>query len=284
LSSEAKPNLKRPLPSGRTYDQLLNHYQVEKNLARRLKQSRREERSEILSTMYDELFREVPDHPRLTRRKDRHKSELTSVEKMALVRVFLGGASNFLEFAPGDCKFAMGLTEQVDTVYGVDVSDQREPHTVTPGNFKLILYDGYSIDRIEPGSIDVAFSDQLIEHIHPEDTALHFELAARLLRKGGMYVFRTPHAQTGPHDVSKYFSDHAEGFHLKEWTYTEIVGVIRRAGFSSVKCYRFAKRRTLRLPYFYFASLEWLFDHLPPHFVRRPANLLISSLYATAIK
>lgn len=60
--------LKHPPPPGRTEEQLRNHYLVEKSIAERLKRANREERKRIYREMYDELFRKVPDHPRLTRR------------------------------------------------------------------------------------------------------------------------------------------------------------------------------------------------------------------------
>ena len=75
---------------------------------------------------------------------------------------------------------------------------------------------------IDEESLDIVFSDQLIEHFHPEETELHFRLVNRILKKGGKYIFRTPHALTGPHDISKYFCDEPEGFHLKEWTFSEL--------------------------------------------------------------
>ena len=80
-----------------------------------------------------------------------------------------------------------------------------------------MVYDGYTLP-LDDACHDVVFSDQLIEHLHPEDTELHFGLVHRLLAPGGTYLFRTPHALCGPHDVSRWFSDTPQGFHLKEWT------------------------------------------------------------------
>ena len=55
--------IRKPLPSNRSYDQVLNHYLIEKALATKLKAADRESRKKIYSSMYNELFSKVPDHP-----------------------------------------------------------------------------------------------------------------------------------------------------------------------------------------------------------------------------
>ncbi len=59
--------LRKPLPSNRSYSQVLNHYHVEKSLASQLKNANRESRKHIYRSMHDELFSKVPDHPRLVK-------------------------------------------------------------------------------------------------------------------------------------------------------------------------------------------------------------------------
>ena len=197
--------------------------------------------------MYDELFAKVPDHPRLTRRDDPALTARVNRRKLRLLRPFLEAAGSFLEFGPGDCRFAFDVAARVEKVYAVDIADQIGPGVEWPDNFELVVYDGYDLDL--PGSsIDVAFSDQLIEHLHPEDTKHHFKTVHRLLKPGGVYTFRTPHRLTGPHDVSRYFSDQPECFHLKEWSYGELAGLLKRLGYRSVAAYWFAKGLRVRVP------------------------------------
>ena len=57
------------LLDSRSPDRIRHHYEVERELAARLRASNREERTVLFQTLYDELFRRVPDHPRLTRRE-----------------------------------------------------------------------------------------------------------------------------------------------------------------------------------------------------------------------
>lgn len=277
-------NLKKPLPPNRSYEQILNHYLVEKSIANRLKESSREERKLIYKTMYEELFNKVPDHPRLTRRNSEQLTAKANKDKFSLIHRFLDKSSVFVEFAPGDCRFAFEVANHVKYVYGIDISDQRNPTDNVPENFKLIVYDGYNLNEIESNSIDILFSDQLIEHFHPEDTKLHLELVHRILKVGGKYIFRTPHSLSGPYDVSVFFCDEAECFHLKEWTYTEIKTLLMDLKYSDFRTRWRGKGIDLRLPYNYFAMCEQILGLFPKRYIKKVAKYLIPSLYGVAIK
>ncbi|MDD5217273.1 MAG: class I SAM-dependent methyltransferase [Candidatus Omnitrophica bacterium] len=276
--------LKKALPQGRTYEQVKNHYLVEKSIAEKIKQSKREERKLIYATMYGSLLRQVPDHPRLTRRGDAPLLLREVRSKLVLVKRFLRPSSTFVEFAPGDCRFSMAVAKYVKRVWGVDISDQSIRSAKAPDNFRLIVYDGYTLEGIEEGSVDVIFSDQLIEHIHPEDTQLHFELAYRLLKEQGVYVFRTPHSFSGPHDISQYFSDEPQGFHLKEWTYRELKPLLKKAGFSRMNSYGQVKGVLFRTPYAGIELCERGLGVFPKRVIRMVAKYLIPSIDIVAMK
>ena len=156
--------------------------------------------------------------------------------RMRLLRPFLTPETVFLEFAPGDCRLAFEVSRTVGRAYGADISDQTGQAADVPPNFELIVFDGFSLD-LPAESVDLAFSYQLLEHIHPEDAVLHLETVARLLRPGGRYVFSTPH------DISRHFSDEPLGFHLKEWTYREMGDLLSRTGFSNWYTFRLGRPR-----------------------------------------
>lgn len=276
--------LRRPLPANRNLEQLTNHYLVEKSIAERLMKADRERRKQIYATMYDELFRKVPDHPRLHRRGNEELTSKTNRSKLGFVKRFIDSSTVFLEYAPGDCRFLVEIAGQVRYAYGLDIADQRRPGERVPENFHLVIYDGYTVEEIPSGSVDVIFSNQLIEHFHPEDTKLHFALAHRLLKPGGRYAFRTPHAATGPHDISKYFSDVPEGFHLKEWNYREIRRLLREVGFSRFQPFWDRREVTIRVPIWYFTFVEPLLGRLPKRYTRNLARFLLPALSGVAIK
>lgn len=277
MGSAEHPSLLQPAPPGRTYESLLNHFNRERAIADRLRAADRPGRKQLYQTMYDELFRAVPDHPRLSRRDDTALTKRVNRTKSRLLRPFMRPDAVFLEFGAGDCRFSFEMAEQFREVHAVDIADQIGATITPPSNFTLTVYDGYNL-ALPDSSIDVAFSDQLIEHLHPEDTAQHFELLYRLLKPGGVYVLRTPHRLTGPHDVSRYFSERAQGFHLKEWTYGELSALLQGLGFSSAKSYWFGKGLMLPAPLFVIRPIEWAFARASYNVRRRLLPFLLPSL------
>jgi hypothetical protein len=270
------------MTSGRSTDSLRHHFEVEREIARRLMAADREGRREIYRTMYDELFERVPDHPRLTRRSDPARTEAANREKMAWLAPFLRDGMVVGEFAPGDCMFARSLAPRVERIIGIDISDQRGPVDF-PDNFELMVYDGYELP-LSDDLLDLMFSDQLLEHLHPEDTKHHLELVRSKLRPGGCYLIRTPHALTGPHDISKHFSEYPEGFHLKEWTYTELIRLLKQVGFRRVRTYISIRSRARRLPKLYFNAVEFLLKPLPRGLQRSLGHVLLKQVLLTATK
>ncbi len=276
--------LLRPLPPTRSYQQVLNHFQVEKALADRLKRADPQTCKRIYATMYDELFAKVPDHPRLTLRESAAELRVRIGKKLALCRRFVTPKTHFVEFGAGDCALSVALSRYAARVSAVDISDQRSADLVCPENFRLVVYDGSAISEIAAASVDTVFSDQLIEHFRPEDTLAHFELVHRLLVPGGIYVFRTPHRFTGPHDVSMYFSDEPQGFHLKEWTYEELRSALAQVGFRQFRTYYSAYKILVRLPALYYRACEALLGPLPSRLRRFMSRYFIHTICIAAVK
>jgi ubiquinone/menaquinone biosynthesis C-methylase UbiE len=220
----------------RTPERLRHHYEVEKELASRLRASTREERPALFKELYNELFDRVPDHPRLTRQESEVGNARRVQNQLNLLRSFLKPGHTLVEFAPGDGRLAAAAAQWVGSdgrVIGVDISDQRAGGLTVPANFDLVVYDGYHLDL--PDSVaDVVFSYQFLEHLHPEDINLHFELANRLLKPGGWYVLSTPHRFSGPHDIGRHFGRELVCFHFQEWTYGSMERTVRAAGFEEL--------------------------------------------------
>ena len=276
--------LKKTPKAGRTPEQIRRHYEVEKRLARKLKETQsREDRKTLYRTMYDKLFEEVPDHPRLQGLRSRIDERRVILSKSTCVERFLDKSATIVEFGPGDCNFLLSICDRVKKAYGVDISDQRDLSKKTPSNFELIVYDGYD-PKIEAASADLVFSDQLIEHIHPDDIQDHFRMVKQILRPGGRYVFRTPHRFSGPHDVSGFFSDDAEGFHLCEWTYFDLKRIVSACGYSRWESYWCAKRIFAKIPVCVFCLLESILDRLPKRLKKMATRVLLPSITAAAIK
>jgi len=274
--------LKRKLPADRTLEQVKHHYLVEKAIAKRLRESSREQRAAMYATMYDELFARVPDHPRLKRRESEKATSSANKSKWRLIGDHIGSSSVFVEFAPGDGRFAFEVCGRAKFVYGIDISDQTGA-VERPANFQLILYDGYELDLGDERA-DVVFSDQLIEHLHPEDTPLHFLSVRRILKQRGKYIFRTPHRFCGPSDHSRYFSDEAEGFHLKEWTYEELFQLLEGQNWSAKRSYWSIRGKRIRVPTACFVLIERVLKRVPVRVRRTISRLLLPAIVILAVK
>lgn len=267
----------------RTFEQLRNHYEVERELAERLLNSSRDERKILFSSLYEELFERVPDHPRLTRRDTPERNASAVDARLRLLLPHLSGDMQFLEFAPGDCRLAYEICPLVQRVTAVDISDQRSLVDEPPGNFDLMLYDGYTLD-VPDSSIDIVFSYQFLEHLHPEDVDVHLENVVRVLKEGGVYIFDTPHRFSGPHDISGAFGNKLECLHFQEWTYREMFKLVCRHGFS--RCYAYAGGRVRRGRLLNFLKLgaELLVGMLPSRLTKFCSARLFQGVTIMAVK
>ena len=276
--------MKHPAPPPRrTPDQLRNHYEVERALAARLKATRTwEERAQIFSTMYEELFAKVPDHPRLTIRTSPEDERVQVDRQIALLRGSLTPQAEYVEFGAGTCALAFALSRRVRRARVVEIVDQIPAGVERPPNFELVLYDGHNLD-LPDASADVVFSNQFVEHLHPDDAAWHFSTVHRILRPGGRYVLTTPERWTGPHDISRGFSDTAQGFHLEEWTYGELREAARRAGFRRCAATWVVKGNPVGAPFAAMLASEWSLSKLPLGPRRRIGRYLIPLVVVTLL-
>ncbi len=234
------PQLRRkPVPSEtRSPEQLHQQYLVEKELAARLKNASERERGTLYSETYDELYRRVPHHPQLSNKVSPAEQSRRIARQLSFLSSWLKLDTVFLEIGAGDCALSFAVAKKVAKVYGLDVSESVTYSATKPDNFTLILSDGTSIPLPE-GEVTLAFSNQLMEHLHPEDALRQLRNIHSALAPGGSYICLTPNRLTGPHDISRYFDPVATGFHLKEYTCNELIDLFREVGFKSVhQCFR----------------------------------------------
>ena len=238
------------------------HYRIERELADRLRNASREERSTLYAAVYDELFRRLPAHPQLASKQDPAARAAEVASQMAALRRFLTPRTTLLEIGAGDCALSLAAAPQVQRAIALDVSANITQGVAAPTNFSLLLSDGRGIP-VPAGSIDVAYSNQLMEHLHPDDAREQLSSIVDALAPGGVYLCITPNRISGPHDVSRAFDDQATGFHLKEYTAGELARLFRDAGFSRVWAMMGARRRLAAMPVAALGALENVLDVLP---------------------
>lgn len=264
---------KREEPQLRTPEQLREHYLIEKDLAKKLRYGAREERRRLYPMIYDELYQRVPLHPLLTRKKSPEETRIAIASQMRFLNRFLLPDQTFLEVGAGDCALSLAAAQYVRKVYAIDVSTKITGLSTTPQNFQLVISDGVSID-VPSNSITLAYSNQLMEHLHPDDAIEQLENIFKALAPGGRYVCITPNCLGGPCDISRYFDDEATGLHLREYTVTELSHLFRRVGFPRVSAYLGIKGIFFKLPLIVWRLCEAVLGKLPNGLRRRLTDRL----------
>lgn len=247
--------------NGEDVDRFRHHYEVEREIAQRLRSAPREERRHLYTAAYDELFARVPEHPQLRERAEGPRPG-DAEDQWRFLRRFVSNDTRLLEIGAGDCALAARAAARVASVIALDVSPTILACGHVPDNVERRLTDGIDLP-VEDASVSVAYSSQLMEHLHPDDSRDQLASIARALQPGGVYVCVTPNRLTGPHDVSRYFDDEACGLHLKEYTVTELEQLFRAAGFRQVRAYVGTRGVFVRAPLGLMRAVERLVDSLP---------------------
>jgi SAM-dependent methyltransferase len=248
--------------SDRNLADLRRHYEVERALGDRLRTLPAAERRAMYGEIYNELFARVPDHPQLTRKVSPERSREKTAAEFRLIRKFITPDSEFLEIGAGDGAVSLHVAKHVRRVTALDVSDIILKDITAPANVRLLVFDGCEIP-LEPSSIDVAYSNQVIEHLHPDDAALQMSSLLRALQPGGCYVCVTPNRLNGPHDISMFFDTVATGLHMKEYTYRELDHFFRGLGFNRTRACIGIKGRFAALPVWCVGFVESALSLLP---------------------
>jgi len=248
--------------SARNLEELRRHYDVERALGDRLRTCPPAERRALYGEIYNELFARVPDHPQLTRKVSPERSRQKYLAEFRLINKFITPDTEFLEVGAGDCALSIHVAKHARGVTALDVSNTILKDIAAPSNVRLLVFDGCDIP-LEPGSIDVAYSNQVIEHLHPEDAALQVASILRALKPGGCYVCVTPNRLNGPHDISMFFDTVATGLHMKEYTYRELDRFFRGLGFDETRACIGVKGHFATLPVWCMGMVEAALSILP---------------------
>jgi SAM-dependent methyltransferase len=203
-------------------------YEYEKILRYKILDSSPETRTKATIDAYMELFEKFPEH------------DVFQLDVAGRLRAGILGAGIILPLTlPGQTVLEVGcgrgdviahLARKGLRCVGTEPSSHMIDICLDDANVKIFCG---TADHLEfpDESFDIVFSQQVIEHMHPDDVPKHFMESYRVLKEGGILSIETPNRTTGPQDVSRGFAKIAEGLHLKEWDVTELVAEFQRAGF-----------------------------------------------------
>jgi SAM-dependent methyltransferase len=259
-------------------DRLHEQCAFETRIAERLRTAESHERTHLYGQVYDEYAEKFPE----SLPKDSTGAERIALYETSFLSRFVMPSTVVLEIGPGRCHLAFSLAPLVKKIYGVDVSALDTGARAAPPNFELRLTDGVHMP-VESDTVDLVFSNQLMEHLHPDDANEQLREVYRVLRKGGSYICVTPSRANGPHDCSAYFDDlpcpiqaghyRSTGLHLKEYTTRELVDIFRRVGFKHARTYIGARGKYIAMPPAVITSVEATLRLIPPSWRKRSSVL-----------
>ena len=220
-------------------------YLVEKQQAQILRnEPNKEIRKKLYGTVYETYFEKLPYHPQFKIKNDRIAKNARLEFQLNQIRPFLSEKTDFTEIGAGDCSLTIETSKYCNTTSALEVSDEIVKGISFPKNSQCLIFDGFNFP-FENDSIDLAYSNQLMEHLHPEDAIDQVQEIYRILRKGGKYICITPNGINGPHDISRFYGNDLVGFHLKEYLPSELKKLFIGAGFKRVRAYMMVKKRPI---------------------------------------
>jgi len=244
----------------RSTERLLAHFQLETSLATRLRHAPRDERPVLYQQLYDTLFSALPDHPQNTKTRELGSDRIT--QQLGMLLPLLPERGHYLEIGCGDAALTFAMAPHCTAAYGVDVTDRLIDCSAAPPNFGFVRTSGVTID-LPAGFVDLVYSNQLTEHLHPDDVTEQLREIHRVLRPGGAYLCRTPSRLTGPHDISVYFAYEAQGFHLREYDYRDLARLFQEVGFRKMRAVVRARGKQVLLPVALMTRLESVIFGMP---------------------
>jgi SAM-dependent methyltransferase len=211
-----------------TEDMIRAHWNLERRVARALRASTPASRARVFEEGYGQLFGQLEWLNAV------HESGVRPNPDFPLWSSLIGGACTVYEVGSGNGRLLLYLAEHGHRCRGTEITPQRG-EALAPANPGVSwgVSDGVHLAQFEPpDSVDVVISNQVVEHLHPDDVSSHLAGALAILRPGGRYILTTPHAAFGPSDVSAIFGcTVSQGTHLREYPWSELVRLSRTAGF-----------------------------------------------------
>jgi len=137
----------------------------------------------------------------------------------------------------GDLLRAILETGKDKRLVGLDISEYVLPNSDAAIEFVKTDIIDFNLDA----KFDFVFSDNVIEHIAPADLEAHLTSIKRILKLDGKLIILMPNRLFGPSDVTRIFDYTytnkvpAQGTHINETTYTEMIEILEKHGFNKFK-------------------------------------------------
>lgn len=188
--------------------------------------------------LYDEFYSNLLKFYGRTAKEDASLDSriATKDPQVSLFQKELKGKS-IIDFGCGEGYFLMNIQKNLPfkKLTGVDVFIPDSLKTNTEVNFIESGIIHFQTDE----KFELAFSDNVIEHLAPLDLMDHLRSVYDSLLPGGKFILVMPNRLFGPMDVTRILDNsssgkiEAKGGHLNESTYHEMVEALSKVGFGN---------------------------------------------------
>jgi SAM-dependent methyltransferase len=286
LIARYKANYSIPVEAPVTEEMILAHWELEKQLTHDLLSSTPQNRWETFDRSYTRLYSDLEWLNRFA--NESRPPAVASHENKKWCAAIGAPPLAIYEIGSGKGELITYLAKQGFFCKATEVTRERgekHVHASVP-NLSWGISDGVHLEHFETAaSYDLVISDQVLEHLHPDDVGAHLRGVYQIVKPSGRYIFRTPHRFSGPHDVSRVFGyDRPLGMHLREYTHRELVSALRKAGFrrayyAFIPAHNAAGKRLLGELYLrVLLTVEYLLSFVPTHKLRRLCAELLGKL------
>jgi 2-polyprenyl-3-methyl-5-hydroxy-6-metoxy-1,4-benzoquinol methylase len=224
----------------------LHHYQIEKEYARRILETPKgsDERRRVFRQAYSDVIGNIIEQYNPGGGETSYTDMVVGIVKV-LHKVLRKPKPSVLDLGCGSGHLVVGLAKAGYDVYGIDVSEasvaEAKRDLAAFGKSDRVMHADI-LDYNAPAKFDIIVMDNVIEHLVPDETSDILAKCYEMLAQDGYLVVLTPHSFSGPHDISRYFvpfGSKAQGFHLKEFTFTEMDECLKVSGFDDVWAFPF---------------------------------------------
>lgn len=202
----------------------------------------------------------------------------------------IGCGTGYLAFAVARMGPRLVVATDVSTVA---VEAGRAHARATQGSVPEFRVASAASLPFEDGHFAFVYSVEVLEHLHERDVPNHLAEVLRVLRPGGSFWVLTPsrNSETSVHERwqlsdSDAQDEEIQDIHLKEWTYGELIPLLKASGFENLRSpwqHKFAHSAPF-LPARAKAALETLLPMVPKRARRmfaRASGVSNCSLIAT---
>jgi SAM-dependent methyltransferase len=194
--------------------------------------------------LYSELYAAVhallrpTGTPTAQRRIEKQREQQARALALCFRKELVG--HSILDVGCGDGHFLKTLKTLIPhgDLWGLDVSRTQLPSDCED-HIRFVQQDvvSFSLSR----KFDIVFSNQVQEHLSPSDLPEHLTSIHRVLSLNGQFIVRVPNRFWGPSDITRIVDNTytgnipAQGSHVNETSYGELIPLLREHGFHKIR-------------------------------------------------